>query len=248
MARNKQNVISSLDVLAIATASAPAWIFLLGILHVHIDDFLSGKEVLDINTHVRANYLRNLFELTSFIATTAILLTAIWAFAFTKSQIREAEKARLASVYMQISAHWNSPRILDSKLRIRKIEHDYARLSKTPAIGVPPNYKPGDSVGIYLRNIMYELQENNLEEFSRHIAALSSLEELGMLCKKGYVDEEDILDFMASPIIKILGLFDEYVKSSQLKIRSNYENVLYLQEKALAFREKRIQELSKNGP
>ena len=79
----------------------------------HWPHLLDGRDVLENNAH--GNYLRNLFELTSFVATTGVLITGLLAFSYGKSQVKEARDIRLATLYATLEARWSSVEMLKSK-------------------------------------------------------------------------------------------------------------------------------------
>jgi hypothetical protein len=53
-------------------------------------EMLDGRDVIESGLH--PNYLRNIFELISFVSGLLLVITAIFAGAFTISQIKEAER------------------------------------------------------------------------------------------------------------------------------------------------------------
>jgi hypothetical protein len=108
-----------------------------------LSSILDGKELLPAADQAKANIVRNLFELTSFIATTALLLTALWAFAFTKSQIKEARDTRLAGLYATLEARWASPEMQESKTIFAEITDGYGKVAHARKLaGRPPPSLP----------------------------------------------------------------------------------------------------------
>jgi len=174
------------------------------------------------------------------------LMAAIFAFIIAVRQAREAEKARLAAVYMQISTNWNSPRLIASRTRLQRLQvkfNTYKNMKEGNTQNVDKNYVKGKTVSVYLANTLNVLRDSNAAEYSKYIAVLSFMEELGMLCKRKYVDEDDVFDFMASPITLSYDLFHDYIASIQKDSPANYENAVYLAGRANAFKAARREAL-----
>jgi hypothetical protein len=208
----------------------------------HIFD---GKEV--INNSDSPNYVRNTAELLSFIFSISAAITvpavAIWAIRFARQQAneatnsrQEAEYARRCSTYMNIVERWHSDNLLASRKKLLDLVHIYRDNRHDINMAMFNNEQE------YICHCLSELKNNkNLMELYSYTILIQFFEDLGLLCYKKYIKQEDIFDFVGSSIETQLGFYGEYIR----KVRQNqdgtiteslYANAIYLYKESVKFR------------
>lgn len=197
---------------------------------------LEGTEQIAIAEAGRRipNYFRNFLELVFFIANIILLITAVIALIVARAHAAEVEHARLAAIYMDISALWSSSRVVESRMHILKLRdrfHDpaYSDLLKDRARPAPE----------YIRLVLNAERSRDRMLHSQHTAILTFLEDIGVLCKKDYVKADDVLDFIASPITLQMELLEHYVLDLQATNPTAYENAVDLRGRAERFLQRR---------
>jgi hypothetical protein len=168
-------------------------------------DVLSGPVTSDGHT---PNYLRNLLELTSFAATTVLVLTGLIAVVFTYAQLKEAKNARIASVYLQISAKWNAEEAFASRMGLLELNDRFEDRAYSDA-----TKSASRSAEDYIsRSIEAEGRRDRAARL-RLTFILSVMEDIGVLCARGMIDQDIVLDLLASPIAYQMQLLSGYVES-----------------------------------
>jgi len=145
---------------------------LTSIIHTAFPTWISGQ------TETTPNYVRNSLELVYFMANSAVALIAIYAIRFAKQQSKEAENARLASIYTTIEARWASSDMRTSREYFRSLMKDYRNSGK-----------PFDE-GEYSTFVAKRLHDDSNTDPSKYMQAMSIVdfvEYLGMLETKNYL-------------------------------------------------------------
>jgi hypothetical protein len=212
MANTRTNV-SVYDILGAVAASSPVWIFLAGLAWPHFTDVLDGRDVL-LSNEKYPNYVRNLFELTSFMATTAILATALWAFVFTKNQIEEARDTRIATLHATLETRWSSDQMLKSKQEFVKLSEEYEK--STQAGTGNPDQKIQDFAVTYIE----KLQKCDYARYGSLMSLLDYFEFIGLLEKRGYVITEDIEYMFGTACILVCSVMSTYIEKRREKDRA----------------------------
>ena len=191
--------------MAVAVASFPLWAFGLALIWPDARPILDGRDTLDAGAH--ANYVRNLFELTSFIATTGVLLTALWAFAFTRTQITEAKAARLAALYTSLEARWASAEMLDSKAGFGRLAAAYeaARTNAVAAKQAVPDRKQ------FVDDYLIALEGEDYRAYSSVMSLVDYLKYIGMLGKQKYLDIADIKYLVGTVCIEVYDMLSRHL-------------------------------------
>jgi hypothetical protein len=196
---------------------------------------LSGSEIIDVSSERYPNYFRNLLEVLFFTSNVVLLSIAIVTVIVARFHAKEAENARIASIYMEISSQWSSDKIVDSRMYIITLSDRW----KNPEYEDDEKAK-SHSVGEYIRRVLESDRKKSRTLHNTNTAILIFMEDLGVLCKKRYVREEDIFDFIASPIILQMELLQNYVENVRKAFPTAYENALALSERAKAARAARL--------
>ena len=222
-----------LTLMAIVVTTAPLWIFLgAKLLHGGLfSDILEGPEITGAG---HPNRIRNALELASFVATAGLFTTAMGALWFTVGQISEARRTRLATIYMEIISRWNAAELVESRTLILSLSKAYAtdpRIQEQTA-----------SAADFIDLVLSTIRMNDLKTHRKHVAILNFYEDVGALCWKRYVREEDIFDFMAGQIVTQVELLASYIDSARNKgpdtNKTTYSNTIYLFNNAKAYRSK----------
>jgi hypothetical protein len=184
--------------------------------------------------------VRNLLEELSF---TAIVLAAVIGAvalyvadsqlrAFVRlsrdfgAQIGQAEAARTASIYVEVSTKWDSQEIATARDALEQLEKDYVAL---PTAAQTPHI-PSASHHIW-HKINVDHDENAYDAF---IVVASFIEDIGLLCQKQYVRIDDINDIIGSGLLYQIGLLLEQIRHERRtapdlsRARSRYAFALWL--------------------
>ena len=205
------------------------------ILSLEFPYALSGTEVIDLKKGDRVpNYIRNLLEIVFFASQILLFITAIVTLLIAKAHAKEAENARTASTYMQIAAIWSSERVVASRMYLLTLRDRYRDKSYQDDLK-----RKSDSLQSYIKNVLHEDRKNSRLEHSKKVAVLTFLEDIGVLCKRGYVKYEDVIDFIAAPITLQTELLWDYIQDARgySPASSTYANALLLYERARRYRE-----------
>jgi hypothetical protein len=206
--------------------------------------FLENRDIQSNNMIGDKAPLRNLFELFYFVAGVAVAVIAAWAIYFARQQAgeaknsrEEAEHARIVSIYMQISSLWNSHRIMSSKMYILGLKDKFENDSHTDQDKSATKSSANNSVEDYIRRVLVSEQKRDRVRHNQRTAMLTFLEDLGILCARGYVREVDIFEFISPPIVHQINLLSEYITELRKggENSSLYENALALRDNAQKF-------------
>jgi hypothetical protein len=152
---------------------------------------------------------RNLLEVINFTATAIVAGIALVAFIVTWSQLREVRKSRLAPVYMEISQKWDSDGLAAARFGINVRISD-GTLNKP----LPPN-----------------LQLAADRDF---LMVISYLEDIGLLCRRGYLDIGDMADILGSSMIHYIDALRPQIDrerrdaGDRIRREAKYANILWL--------------------
>ncbi len=193
--------------LGLLAATAPIWLILLLLGWPHLRDILDGRDVVTPHSPDYPNYVRNLFELTSFIATTAVLITALFAFVFTRTQIKEARDTRLAALYATLESRWASDEMLRSKAEFAAISIAYERSRRLAPAGQQPQ-PLADFAAVYLA----DLRENDYGKYSSLMSLIEYLEYIGMLEKNEYLSLDDIQFILGTVCIEVYSVMSKHIE------------------------------------
>lgn len=142
------------------------------------------------------------------------------------AQIRQAEAARTASIYVEVSTKWNSQEVATARDTLERLEKVYVAL---PAAAKTPNI-PSASHHIW-HKINVEHDEAAYDAF---IVVASFIEDIGLLCQKEYVRIDDINDIIGSGLLYQIGLLLEQIRHERRtapdvsRARSQYAFTLWL--------------------
>jgi hypothetical protein len=220
MPSRRRDGIEWLDIAGIAAIASPILVIAVAFAWPALKLSLDGKEYLDPAEH--ANYLRNLFELTSFVATTAVLITAVWAFAFTKSQIEEAKATRLAGLYATLEARWASEEMLKSKAEFGKMMSKYRDDMANRAAAAPV-----EPVADFADRYLNDLKNNQYSAYTRFMDMIDYLEYIGMLEVKELIDISGIDYLLGGIVIETWSIVSKHILAIRATERaSNIANGL----------------------
>jgi hypothetical protein len=170
-----------------------------------LGEILDGRDVLTGQDN--PNYVRNLLELTSFLATTGVLATAIWAFAFTKSQIKEARDTRLATLYATLEQRWSSEQMLRSKALFSQMMLKYSAYRSDLA----EEGKEAVSLPEFAHEFIVALQSTHQYDYFTLMALPEYLQYIGMLWKQKYLSIEDIDYILGMVFIQVASTFKVHI-------------------------------------
>jgi hypothetical protein len=230
-----------LAVLAVLAILAVLLVVLVAILfYAYGEDF--GRAVSTDNKAV------NILAAIYFIANTFLAAIAVGALGFAYAQFTSLRvqndlilRSNRASSYVEINEKYNHPDVTYSRLKLVRIRHYYNANESL--------HKAHGSVGKFAHTLLLAERADSLErvksgrqeaitglraEYNKTLALLSFLEDLGVLSAKGYIQKEDIFDFMGGVIVeveKILGDHIQYIRNLA-NDSTTYANALQLMKDA----------------
>jgi hypothetical protein len=122
------------------------------------------------------NYFRNLFELLFFISGSVLVVFSYFGFNMAVDQAREAEKARLASIYTQIETRWSSGEMVRSRVAFRELVSSYHAYvaGVAPGTGV-------QTVAEFFNDQLQNLSRANYRRYLSVMVVADYLEFIGMI-------------------------------------------------------------------
>jgi hypothetical protein len=175
-----------------------------------------------------------LFEHLSDLATVTLAVIGGLGIIFTFFQLDHAGKSRLAATYLNISKEWDGlvaarTLITDTAFTARDIATNAARGALVLNIldGITPFEADGDPA-----SIENDVQRQNLERSLDTV--LSYLEDLGLLCRRGYAGMGDIADIIGPSIAEIVEIMLPYIEQERRGFAAGgtvYANTLWLYER-----------------
>jgi hypothetical protein len=153
------------------------------------------------------NRLINLLEIFYFIANLLLCIVAIFALTFARRQAIEAENTRKASIYLQISALWSSHRTMSSRMYVIGLSDKFGDPSY-----MDPIKKEASSAPDYIKRVLLAEQRRSRISHRQKVFIITFLEDLGLLCEKGYVHELDVFEFISTPIVFQVDLLIDYIR------------------------------------
>ena len=191
------------------------------------------------------NKFRTFFEIMSFISTAvAVPGVAIWAVFFAKKQAIEAERARLAAVYLEVTKRWGEDDLILSRRLFQEAKRKFIKNQSTDLLGFPVVGGPFYLCSEYIAYCFMSMRRTNRDKLFPYIRILTYFEDLGVLCRQGYIRKEIILDFISGTIIEIIDLAIDYIKAYRRLNQppgepdtASYANLLWLYRQAKLFEE-----------
>jgi hypothetical protein len=218
--------------------------FLVGVIACVFFLFAEGKERY-METEPRLVWgVRGFVEIVFFVSQIGVALLAAVALHVARNHARhmaertkEAERARRATVYMEINSRYHSPAITYSRLKLVYLTELYAAVARTETLD--------EFVDARLRVMWYqsfakfdEAQSGECD-YTRTLKLLSYLEDIGVLVEKEYVDANDVLDFMGGVILMVEKALRAHIiwrrQEEQDGSGSLYANALKLMHRAERF-------------
>jgi hypothetical protein len=185
--------------------------------------FIIQPTYVSLNESNSANYfLRNSMEVIYFIANTIVAIVAMLALAFAKAQSdhasnqtkelieqnKNSQRSQQASVYMQIMEKYDNPVLVQSRQKILLIEQNYNKVN--PAGQTLSSYAHEHLLALYNKTSNLE-QTGNENEYEKTLRHLIFLENLGVLVSRGFLNEKDIYNFMASELIHMERILRDHI-------------------------------------
>jgi hypothetical protein len=172
---------------------------------------------------------RNFWEIAFFVTSSALAISAIFAFFIARSQLHSAENVRLAGVYMEITKRWTSPELTRSRSLLLELLDFFERHRADPGLARFADRRD------YICEVLVALKRENKRRFAEHMAIVSFFEDVGMLCRKNYLRKEDVFDFAGAPIVAYADLVLRYLELTRRPPAGGhtvYANTLWLYREA----------------
>jgi hypothetical protein len=215
------------DMAALAVATAPLWLFLGADIAAHVpaaSEWLSGPTT----ANNKPNYVRNFLELTSFLATTAVLLTGAFALVFTLTQLREVRHARVATTYISINAKYNEPLMRNARKTIKRLYDSWTFLRRE-------DEELGDYVARHFaRWAALDTSTPEYLLYNECMRVMEFWEDVAVLVRRRFVDADVVFDFHLSAVQWAESIFARHVRNRRADSGnlSLYANALWLMRKA----------------
>lgn len=143
-------------------------------------------------------HFRDVAELASFCATAIVPLVAVIAGWVAFRQFQAAETTRLVSVYMAISEKWEADGIARARRHLFQYdtfwEKHRAQLSAF------------QTSAHYIHAVLLDTGEEAKLLFRDYVVLMSYLEDIGLMCSKGYLSKSDVSNFMGNAIVSVIAL------------------------------------------
>jgi len=151
-------------------------------------------------------------------------------------QLHQSRQSRLAATYLAISKEWDALVAARTLITISPFEHrdfDDNRQRGALLLDILDQRAPF-LPDLEITGIENEILRQDLDRSLDQI--LSYVEDLGLLCRKGYVSQKDVADIIAPSIVEIVGIMLPYIereRSSYDQGPTIYANTLWLYERAI---------------
>jgi hypothetical protein len=135
-----------------------------------------------------------------------VLITALFAFVYTKSQITEARATRLATLYATLESRWASPEMLASKTIFGAMMVAYrAASSAQPAGTAAPD------IAAFADDYLTVLRNTDYAKYASFMEMVDYLEYIGMLELHDYIDIAGIDYLLGSIVIEIWSIMSQHI-------------------------------------
>ena len=155
---------------------------------------------------------KDLFEASYYLSQIAILFVALVAGFMAYRQFREAEKARLASIYISMDEKWTSPSIVES----RRLMHDVvAQCLLDPRYRGRMQHFPSLEAREALQDFAHEYlsvtKASNYDRYLKTMAIVDFLETFGMMVRKRYLNPNDIEPLIGMIVIAVHDIIGKHI-------------------------------------
>lgn len=201
---------------------------------------LDAGHFLDEPTH---NKFRTFCEVLSFVSTAFLVpVAAFWAISFARKQAAEAERSRLAAVYLEITKRWVDADLAGSRRLLQQAKQKFRNTPGQDFSGDAITETLNNDVADYIRYCLTALRGKDLSKFGEYVRILTFYEDLGVLCRQGYVSKDVILDFIGLTIVDIVDLCALYIRAARRRHSADgtpeeavYANLIWLYREAKRF-------------
>ncbi|MEJ0061021.1 MAG: hypothetical protein WDM79_16230 [Terricaulis sp.] len=150
---------------------------------------------------------RQWLEVLSFIANIAVALVAWFALGFARKQALEAEHARLAHVYLEISGRFLGPEISESRVLITVL---MTRLSADDPNGLPERvhaklHRLRTSRSVYLVGL-----------YAKYMQLIVFFEDVAVLVRLKHVRYSDIYWLMKDAIVNVHAIYAHHLEQRRV--------------------------------
>lgn len=186
---------------------------------------------------------KDLFEASYYLSQIAILFVALVAGVMAYRQFREAEKSRLASIYISMDEKWGSDSIVESQRLMHEIvaicvlDPEYrGRMRHFPSADSYAALQ--DFAHVYLS----AMRANNYDKYLRTMAVVAFLETYGMMVRKRYLKPDDIEPLIGMITISFYDIIAKHIAADiernqrfnrqrgLSKVPNDYDNFVFLAE------------------
>lgn len=176
-------------------------------------------------------------EIVYFVASATLPILTVIAiyvagdqFRLMRVQTRHAERARLATVYIEVSNRWDS----EASTRARQAIEDVVDLYD--AYG--PASRPGAAAPVTVNSFIADVVEGDPTCPAANAAfyLLSLTEDLGLLCQRNYIAVRDLNDIVGGGVSRTIDLVrilierDRAAETDPVTARARYAFTLWLRE------------------
>lgn len=153
------------------------------------------------------NHVRNALELVYFAANSLVALFAVGAIQFARKQAKEAEHARLASIYTAIEARWSSPTITASRVTIRKLMVEVETQE-----GVQVN---DPAFPRHFDRKLVQVGKGAPMTYIRALGIVDFIEYVGVMEARGYLDLEVLDPLIGEVAVSAYEIFGPHIQTLQ---------------------------------
>lgn len=183
---------------------------ILPVLHIYslIMDWSGYARPVNSITGPNPSILRGGLELLYFVANIVVTLIAILALQFAAKQAKEAEKSRLAQVYMEIANRYVAPEIVDSRIMTTVLQFRHQKSVESGETNLTlPRY-----VHQEMEALRQQGTEEGLRAYSRYLEILAFFENVGLLVNEGYLRIDNMKSLFASAIKATYEMYAHHIE------------------------------------
>lgn len=163
--------------------------------------FYGSLKVLDEPDNYKG--FRGGFEFLYFLTNSFIVFVAWYAITFARRQSEEAEKARLANVYIEVGNRWFAGPISDSRIAIANIAKAYARELERRGLHGPrdPDVREQEMAEHFHEELTALLGLKSSETYAKTMALANFFEDVGLMVYRQYLNIDDMEQLLKTAVI-----------------------------------------------
>jgi hypothetical protein len=154
-----------------------------------------------------------------FVANVSLPFIAVIGGVVAYWQLKEAKNSRRGEIYMTIVERWNAKESVENRKLFIELTKTFPS-SNSPSRKVETRLRRSE----FVRDEIAKMESDPLEE-RKYLETLFFFEDLGILCRKNYIREEDMFDFIGDHILVFMEDYWELIKTARQQYRGENERL-----------------------